>query len=694
MDTNMDRDAWVERVLGVTVTHAEPASDSAFDEVAAEGPLDQALLRADEIRAVHAAISRALPELKIKVDKIPPSDLKGPKATNARYLAKSYPDSTAKLQELRKVDLTALQNAADFRGLRTQYDEAVRLLGSVQKSLGVAPAIPALDHPGTADNTEITAAKNKYGDNLASELQKRMDILATWMASCSNFNPLNPVQAMFGRLTDEAQEAGKLEEAAKKDTLARLCLATSQASTAAKQAITVRRGIANRIHVLTVLLKDADNTDFDSRITDLREACKADCMTANSIADLSVKWAARVPTLDQLELEVRNHPGVTPAENTEQAKQKLAAVIADLHKGAEPLQLFLDSGKSQTDAEALAKRLETLEAAFQTTPDDAPKLLAEAYELSFRAKPVGDIGTAVDGARETIADPASQALCKAALTAKFNLKLTIPDGMTVTRLPALFELLSRVPAGHTGHKKLLELAYETNPGASSYKEAKIVLTKLGPEDKGRVYTGEGGAEEELGYFTTCVLHEVGHSVDDKDSVMRDHGGASGFGQWDSLKLDGMVQKLYDASFKVIDFTDPKPVPAHVLAAVRQLLQTGQCDKPPSARAPLGSLAREWDKFVASPGFKLCLEMRDPGQKPWEKVHMVGDTMSYHEAYTGDWTGYAVAERTAKSVQLYQWRARIEWFAELYAWYYAEKDTSKRPQRAGFLPEGVRPFITG
>ncbi len=310
---------------------------------------------------------------------------------------------------------------------------------------------------------------------------------------------------------------------------------------------------------------------------------------------------------------------------------------------------------------------------------EALPLLERAQKALFTAQLAAPDGKQkIDGLIKTLgdkaADPQAEATCRAALAARFNLEVEVLEGLSVDRLPRLYNLFAQVPAAHVGHDKLLKLGYNTDPAsdASYYApgDKKIVLV-MGESDGSIPYTAQtGNAVENLNYFSATALHEIGHGVDAKQGIMSDSRMAGAeFGGWQKETIDSVAQAHYAQSFaSLVAATGPKE--ADLRELVKTVLQTGDCQKPASASAKLGSLFAKWLEITSSQGFKNCQAIRNPGVSPWDKPVPAG-TRAYHEAYDGSWFSYVFAER-AKGISNYQWRAPAEWFAELYAYYHMTK----------------------
>lgn len=273
------------------------------------------------------------------------------------------------------------------------------------------------------------------------------------------------------------------------------------------------------------------------------------------------------------------------------------------------------------------------------------------------------------------ADPMDQASCRAALAARFDLNVKIPDGLSVELLPRLYKLFQQLPEDHTVHDLMKNLEYGTETGdAHYYHEAgkRIVLLASLSEDVEQYYVcQETGVRETVQHFNATVLHEIGHGVDAKKGVTGEaRMGKSGFGLWKKESLNSVIAAFYDGIFKKYTDSDEDATEADLKAMLTSLLTAGTCAKPASADGPLGSLFAKWDTISAEPAFAWCTTIRD-GQQPWKKLNDV-DGRVYQECYEDDWWSYDLGERKSTGISDYQWRARPEWFAEAYALYHLKK----------------------
>jgi hypothetical protein len=558
---------------------------------------------------------------------------------------------------------------------------------------------------------------------LRQELQTRLDRLSRSAAVAEKLNATNQISIQLGLLTDRAAEADALgdtgttpQEALWADVLADAGGAVADAL----KAVAARSAVASTVHVLTILLgdlaaEDTDRTRIESAIKGLQDGLAADCKNSPDIKGLRTAWEGRQKAAEAIGKDLRSVQ--TTPRDLVAARQEVEKRLATLQKLVDSIATPLDfpslGNKDQSlltkQYTALAKGCEAQKSTPVKLDDaDAGKLrgmleklnghIQQAQEIKLRTMSGPDIDEEMSGFPPEGMDPSApeaQAFCRAALSVRYKMEVVIPDGMQVTRLPELYELFARVPAGHVGHDMLASLEYETQAGASHFKldekkQGKIVLTSL----KGAGYeTGELYAipdvtdkKARVKYFTVAALHEIGHAVDAKGTIMQSHVQDDGFGGWNKETIDS-VATVFATRLKREFSTAPQP---DLLALMRQMLLAGRCDKPVSARAPLGGLLAIWDTVV--PKATAYAKTRDPGSSPWKLSIDGGDRRYYHEAYGGQWVSYSADVRAAQYVSDYQWRAPQEWFAELYAWYYMEEDKEMQKKKAAKLPRAVKDLI--
>ena len=284
-------------------------------------------------------------------------------------------------------------------------------------------------------------------------------------------------------------------------------------------------------------------------------------------------------------------------------------------------------------------------------------------------------------------DPVKQAICRAAIGARFNVPLEIPDGLSVTTLPTIYQMLAMV--GETNVAGLKGLAFDTDPTttASYYGSKKIELNNMRDPNREEGMRDQSDPDKEVRVKTckTTALHELGHHVDEMKDVMGKNMSKAGFGQWKSETIDDVVTAVYTSAFAsfVGQGTGKTPTEQDLRALVRSLLESGKAKKPASDSDTLGSLFAQWANIEGKTGWTICLAIRDPDQDPWEKPVEVLGSRAYHEGYPNDWYSYATSERAA-GISDYQWRSPVEWFAEQFSFYRLQPQRQKPKSIAAYL----------
>jgi hypothetical protein len=285
----------------------------------------------------------------------------------------------------------------------------------------------------------------------------------------------------------------------------------------------------------------------------------------------------------------------------------------------------------------------------------------------------------------------NQATCRAALAARFDLNVTIPDGLSVELLPRLYKLFQDLPEDHAVNEMLKNLEYGTETGDEHYynatKKKIVLLASLSADDDQDYVRQDTGAKETVKRFSATALHEIGHGVDAKNGVTEDNSrmGKSGFGKWKKEDLNSVIAAYYEAIFQKYTAGDKPATETDLKAMLGRLLTSGACAKPASPEDALGSLFANWDAISGEAAFTTwCPGIRD-GQHSWNNKYEIGGRV-YQECYEDDWWSYDLAERQSTGISNYQWRARPEWFAEAYALYHLKKVQK--------FPEEIAKFVMG
>ena len=705
--------AWIQRVLGFDIgaLGRGEGEGQAFadtdDSDAQESPGAQVKVRRNDVDGIRETIRQRLETAKTNLEEFRIASEKYRKEQEESEKQEEQPSSEKKppnpmqkyernkrvldgwlnrYEEMVAVKTEDLERDHDVGGMRRQFDTAVVLLKDINKqSTSLKIAIPDVTYRTrltreqrlkvdeglgkVAKEVEKTGTREP-NDKLSKQLRAALDKMALSAKSYESYckpDGLDVVTRHHEALSDEATEAaGVVDDVEKHDMLNRLLETAKAIQDEVTPTAKPRTEIFTRHHVLRLLLTqvEGDMSDLEQALAKIEDDTKTACAEAETLPTLRDIWNDLNEESKKLEKQIR-------------ADKKLPAVdapdtIGDLQKER-------------------AKDLESLD----------EEKLNEAVKEALK-----DPNT-----------PENQAVLRAVIVKKFNIALTVPPGMIVKRLPALLELLERVPIGHLVGKKKekgegfdpLPIEYETTGGSPCYQQSKIKLIGIGDGDSLVMYDAEQKNEQNKGAskegpqpakdsptrFTAATLHEIGHSVDEKFKIMSGGKTGTSLGGWqkaDWLGVDAIVDLLYDKQFLKLDLGSPKPPASDVKALIRTLLTDGSCDKPSSSRAPLGSLIPAWETIASSPAWKLCETIRNPGQKPWNTVNDIGDGVGCHEGYSGRWYTYDAGERNSHSVRNYQWRAQGEWFADLYAWYFIEPVKEKRKARARQVPKAVSDYL--
>lgn len=253
------------------------------------------------------------------------------------------------------------------------------------------------------------------------------------------------------------------------------------------------------------------------------------------------------------------------------------------------------------------------------------------------------------------------AVYKKALEDLYGLKITVPSGMANTHFDRVFDMFGTVPKGDVKQDKLKKLTYSTaekDKGGGAYGSAEIEMGDFGDATGKEKYQIDGKAIP-ANSFDVTTLHEIGHSVDEKNSIMSANQSNAGCGGWKSETV-GTVATAFLADLKKSVKLKKKVADAVLTDVLTDALGNGTTDQP-------GTITDfdDWKKILDFLVDK-CLKIRtnaDPWFEP--KQIVVGDRV-YQESYDGEWWSYDFKARAATKVNNYQWRSPAEWFAEVYA----------------------------
>lgn len=336
---------------------------------------------------------------------------------------------------------------------------------------------------------------------------------------------------------------------------------------------------------------------------------------------------------------------------------------------------------------------------------DAKALLAKLSAADLKATAALDDGAArikaiIDGFDATNANPAQDVIAQQAIQVLFGIEFKVEDNVETKWTPKLFKLLYDVPRHHVkGNKALKRIEYATEPESEHnyYRSSdKLIALNATPEDGTTVPyepdnpTGmiarlslaadEITKKQDLEYYSSTALHEVGHAVDDAKEYMKKKAGNATYGGWvtgvtlttvaDAIGTHKGFYKKYNKGTVTLD-------------DLRTLLVMCLDGRRPAAA--FGSLAANWGAIGKDAVLALC-ESAQCKRTPWDfgkaqAASLKVDKMVYHESYDGDWVGYQHAARDTTGISNYQWRAPGEWFAEIYAIHAMGKLSKRHPMYA-------------
>ena len=192
----------------------------------------------------------------------------------------------------------------------------------------------------------------------------------------------------------------------------------------------------------------------------------------------------------------------------------------------------------------------------------------------------------------------------------------------------------------------------------------------------------------LNIFDACVRHEIGHNVGESNGWDQPGGFVYTQFGWDKHEdlrplLDVFVKK-YPLPLTTVSSRGKDALRVKILDALGAVSTTSRA----GYRAAVEGVQRGlWTQIEGEPLINYLLQRSQGGA--WDSMDNV-DGRSYHVAY--DWFGFCSAPvgLYAKKVSTYAMRSPMEWFAEVYATFYAEADQPGMP--LGQLVAGRDPAL--
>lgn len=258
-----------------------------------------------------------------------------------------------------------------------------------------------------------------------------------------------------------------------------------------------------------------------------------------------------------------------------------------------------------------------------------------------------------------------EAVFKGALEARYGFVVDT-GGHPFTNLDKMYEVLKMVPPEDVAQSKLKKLTFEM-PGkaGAAYGGAEITMGDYGDAKGDWDYQNPDGSPAPVNGYGISALHELGHSIDDRNGIMAANQGKSGCGGWQRETVDSIAD-VFLSNFSTGPGKNSK-VPANtVRALIKTTLNGGVPPRPDTITVT------DWAPV------KVALDsvdgIRDAnGKWPWNNPTVIGGR-AYHESYAGrgEWWSYDPGARNGATVRAYQWRSPAEWFAELYAFTHFKK----------------------
>ena len=269
-----------------------------------------------------------------------------------------------------------------------------------------------------------------------------------------------------------------------------------------------------------------------------------------------------------------------------------------------------------------------------------------------------------------------KAFVKAAVEARFSCTLT--GEHTTKALPRLYKVLGMVPEAHTTTNEKLITINRTKTGveqsSGSYKagllEVSVKRTGWGTVEK---ELGQRGRKGKVSAFDHLTLHELGHAVDDDRKFMNDRRNLGKYAGWREESAES-VATVIDTTLKFADAADMATLSEEnrrlFLARVLKSDENG-------AKNLVDALDGAWGRLERHAAVLRCRAVRlNSGKGLWTKgsagAHEAAlGARVYVQAYQDTWCSYELKAWT-DAVRDYQFRAKGEWFAEIYAAYYLDK----------------------
>ena len=250
-----------------------------------------------------------------------------------------------------------------------------------------------------------------------------------------------------------------------------------------------------------------------------------------------------------------------------------------------------------------------------------------------------------------------------AVEQRFGITFTIQPG-AVTHMQAAYEALGQVPEFHTGHEKLLAIEFSADAeGGGLYKQSasKISVGNIKTKDTSPYIVD--GRPVKPNSFNVTMLHEIGHSVDQKYQVMSGLMQNDAYGGWIGHEARAVAARFVTAAKTTCGRGTERGTARRCDARRWKVRWQAWCQNP--EEQPVDQQG-QWTALKAHADIAInCREEK----KPWFKQNhanvKVGDRV-YFENEKGNWNSFTFSTVAALKVNDYQWRSPAEFFAEIYA----------------------------
>jgi hypothetical protein len=346
---------------------------------------------------------------------------------------------------------------------------------------------------------------------------------------------------------------------------------------------------------------------------------------------------------------------------------------------AKPLQkLLLDLSRAVASARnidaGVPKLLAGLDAAIKKLPDGTAKTDFEKERVKLQSAATSlETGTVLDTVQKGYAklrlagDELMGRVLKAsgeagyedAIMARFGVAVSMGKEGVKLNLEGAYSTLEAVPEGHIGHDKLKLITFTGKPDkGGAYGSASITIDHFEKTDP--YFYDIDGKQQKVNGFNVCMLHEIGHAVDDKYKVMAGVMSTAGAGQWKSEKTADVLKALTDAANVELG-----NAAAEVKNFAKKMIDDGLSSKDTEKPKNVTISRSQWKTMQKYTSIAKAINAKS---EPWfngEAASLaIGDRV-YTDSGGQGWYSYALSERQSGSVRNYQWRSPAEWFAEIY-----------------------------